>query len=210
MEFILPTLPYMLDSMAPFLSEEAMTYHFHKHHRGYIEKTNALIKGTPFADMSLEDILQNSSGALFQNSAQAWNHAFFWFNLTPHTEFERPLSLEIGHQIQKTFGSLENFQSQFISEGEKIFGSGWVWLVRADGAERLRIMPLKDADNPIVHGFVPLAVCDVWEHAYYIDYRNARREYLEQFFKNFNWSFVDDNFLRERPRSLTELMQATP
>ncbi len=207
MEFILPTLPYMLDSLSPFLSEEAMVYHFHKHHRQYIDKTNDLIRATPFEGMSLEDIVLNSSGELFQNASQAWNHSFFWFGLAPHTKFERPLNLEIGHQIHKTFGSIEKFENQFALEGEKVFGSGWVWLVRHDGTDRLKIISSKDADNPIVHGFCPLLACDVWEHSYYVDYRNARKEYLEQFFKVVNWAFVDDNFQRERPRCLTELMQ---
>jgi superoxide dismutase, Fe-Mn family len=205
-DFTLPSLPYTMSQMEPFLSEETMVYHFHHHHRLYVEKTNELVRGTPFAGMSLEDVMHNSSGELFQNSSQAWNHSFFFFGLTPQTEFERPLNLEIGHQIQKSFGSLDTFQQQFINEGAKLFGSGWVWLVRVEGTERLKIIAAKDADNPMVHGYTPLMVCDVWEHAYYVDYRNERREYLAQFFNAVNWEFVNDNFQRERPRDLTELM----
>lgn len=207
MEFTLPALPYKLDDLHPFLSEEAMIYHFHKHHRNYVEKLNTLIKNTPFEEVDLEETVKASSGELFQNAAQAWNHTFFWLGLSPQTRFERPMNLEVGHQIVRDFGSLENFERHFLHEGEKIFGSGWVWLVRGENGDQVSLFTTKDGDTPLTRGLCPLLTCDVWEHAYYVDYRHGRRDFLEQFLKAIDWNFVDDNFQREHPRHLTDLMR---
>ncbi len=187
----LPALPYGLDALAPHISRETLDYHYGKHHRAYVEKLNALVHGTRFADASLEELIQQSSGALFNNAAQVWNHNFYWQCLHPlDTE---PVPAALAHAITQAFGGLEAFATQFKASALTKFGSGWTWLVREQNGA-LAIVNSDDADNPLRHGQRPLLVCDVWEHAYYIDYRNARAQYLDAFWQLIDWRFVARNF----------------
>ena len=205
MEFILPHLPVHLDAFSPHLSEETMRYHYVKHHQKYIHELNRLIKGTVFESMTLEDIIRSADGAIYNNAAQAWNHTFYWYCLSP--QGGGSADGVIGCQIASQFGSFEQFRVLFTAAATALFGSGWVWLVaRSDG--QLTIESMANAGNPITtEGVYPLLTCDVWEHAYYIDYRNDRRAYLEQGFWNLiNWRYVESCFDRGMPQNLTKLM----
>jgi superoxide dismutase, Fe-Mn family len=184
---VLPPLPYPRDALAPHMSRETLDYHYGKHHKTYVEKTNELIAGTEFEDSSLEDLVAESSGAVFNNAAQVWNHNFFWNCLTPNAQ---PPSREVSAAFDK-FGGLQAFQNQFGKAALEVFGSGWVWLIR-DG--ELKIVTSTNANTPERDGKHPLLTCDVWEHAYYIDHRNDRGAYLKDFWPLVNWQFVADNF----------------
>ncbi|MFC1902224.1 superoxide dismutase [Chloroflexota bacterium] len=191
MEHKLPELPYEGDALAPHISAETIDYHYGKHHKAYVDNLNKLIPGTEFEKMSLEEIVQKASGGIFNNAAQIWNHTFYWNCLSPKGG-GGPAG-ELAGAITSSFGSLEDFKSKFASAAVTQFGSGWAWLVKnPDGS--LAIEATGNAENPLKQGKKALLTCDVWEHAYYIDYRNARAKYLEAFWNLVNWDFVAANF----------------
>ncbi len=186
----LPELPYAKDALHPIISAETIEYHYEKHHAGYVNNLNNLIKNTEFEEMELEKVIKSSIGAIFNNAAQVYNHTFYWNCLSPE---KSELSAELSAKIDESFGSFENFKSDFIKSAVSNFGSGWTWLVAEEGGE-LKIINTQNAGTPITVGQRPLLVVDVWEHAYYIDYRNARQKYLDEVFKIINWHFVSSNF----------------
>jgi Fe-Mn family superoxide dismutase len=186
----LPDLPYAYDALAPHISAETLEYHHDKHHATYVDKLNKLIEDTAFADASLEEIIQKADGKVFNNGAQVWNHSFYWHCMAPNASAEPPEKLS--HAIDDAFGNLDAFKEQFSEAATGNFGSGWTWLVlNQDG--KLAIVNTSNADNPMRDGQTPLLTCDVWEHAYYIDYRNARAKYISAFWSVVNWDFVAQN-----------------
>lgn len=190
MPFELPALPYARDALSPHISEETLDYHYGKHHNTYVTNLNNLIAGTEHEDNSLEEIMLTSTGGLFNNAAQVWNHTFYWNCLSPEGGGEPAASL--ADAINETFGSFEAFREKFSTAAATNFGAGWTWLVK-NGDGGLEIINTSNAANPMTDGYKPLLTCDVWEHAYYIDYRNARPAYLQAFWKLVNWNFVSDN-----------------
>lgn len=193
MSFQLPTLPYSLEELSPHISEETLQYHYGKHHQTYINNLNNLIQGTPFEHKELEEIIKESSGAIFNNAAQVWNHTFYWFCLTPHGKSEPQGKLS--DAICTYFGDFAKFKEQFTQTALNTFGSGWAWLVK-DKNHVLKIMSTSNAGNPLTEGFTPILTCDVWEHAYYIDYRNARAQYVNAFWNIINWDFASENWMK--------------
>jgi superoxide dismutase, Fe-Mn family len=187
MSFEQPPLPYALDALRPFLSEEQMTYHYGKHQAAYFKKLNSLVEGKPEAKLSLVEVLMQSSGVVFNNAAQAWNHTFFWNSMSPSGGGE-PKG-DLAKAIQRDFGSLDAFKKEFGEKAAALFGSGWTWLA-ADKQGKLSIMPLSNADTPLKHGSQPVLTLDVWEHAYYIDYRNERPKFIDAFWSKVNWDFA--------------------
>ena len=191
MAFELPALPYAKNALAPHISEETLEYHYGKHHQTYVTNLNNLVPGTEFEGLSLEQIIQKSSGGIFNNAAQVWNHTFYWNCLSPNGGGEPTGGL--ANAIDRTFGSFEEFKEAFTKCAVTTFGSGWAWLVKnKDGS--LALVSTSNAGCPLTEGQIPLMTCDVWEHAYYIDYRNARPAYLEAFWALVNWDFVSANF----------------
>ncbi len=189
--FELPPLPYAMDALQPYISKETLEYHYGKHHLAYVNNLNNLVKETEFAAMPLEEIIMKSSGPVFNNAAQIWNHTFYWHSMTPKSAGEPKGAL--AEAIKKKFGSFEEFKKIFSESGAKLFGSGWTWLAKnADG--ELEILNESNAGLPMKSGKKALLTCDVWEHAYYIDYRNARPKYLENFWSIVNWDFASENF----------------
>lgn len=191
MTHVLPRLPYEMDALQPYLSKETLEYHYGKHHLAYVNKLNELIKNTEFENASLEETILKSSGGIFNNAAQIWNHTFYWHCLSPKST-EAPTG-KLADAIIKTFGSFEEFKKQFSQTAITTFGSGWGWLVK-NTEGHLEIISTSNADLPMKHNKQALLTCDVWEHAYYIDYRNARPNYLENFWKIVNWDFVAEKF----------------
>ena len=189
MTFQLPELPYSMDALAPYISKETLEYHYGKHHRAYVNQLNKLVADTHFAQMTLEEIIQKSSGAIFNNAGQIWNHTFYWSCLSPQGGGEPPA--KVCNALVKAFGSVEEFKDQFTQAAIGTFGSGWAWLAQ-DTHGTLSIVSTSNAGNPLTQGLKPLLTCDVWEHAYYIDYRNVRADYLDAFWHLVNWSFVND------------------
>jgi superoxide dismutase, Fe-Mn family len=185
---VLPRLPYAREALEPHMSRETLDYHYGKHHKGYVEKVNAMIAGTGFEDASLEELVAESAGALFNNAAQVWNHNFFWNCLSPR----RQSPTKAVSRALESFGGFDVFRTQFTQAAAGLFGSGWTWLVR-DPSGALRIVTSSNAQTPVRDGHVALLTCDVWEHAYYIDYRNDRAKYLENFWALVNWEFVAGN-----------------
>ena len=190
MSFTLPELPYALDALAPHISQETLEYHYGKHHLAYVNNLNKLIAGTEFESLSLEDIIKKSSGGIFNNAAQVWNHAFYWHCLSPNGGGE-PKG-QLADLIVKSFGSFATFKEQFTQAAIGTFGSGWAWLVQ-DEHGNLKITSTSNAGTPMTSNHQALLTCDVWEHAYYIDYRNLRPDYLNAFWALVNWDFVSDN-----------------
>lgn len=190
MTFSLPPLPYNLDALEPHLSKETLEYHYGKHHQTYVTNLNKLIEGTEFADMSLADIIKKAKGGLFNNAAQVWNHTFYWHCLSPQGGNEPEGKLAAA--IIQHFGSFAAFKEQFTQTAISTFGSGWAWLVQ-NAAGDLSIISTSNAATPMTEGLTALLTCDVWEHAYYIDYRNARPNYLAAFWSLVNWEFVASN-----------------
>lgn len=187
----LPPLPYSVDALAPHISAETLEYHYGRHHRAYVSKLNELVRGSEYEVMALPDLIRKTTGPIFNNAAQAWNHTFYWNCLSPHGG-GKP-NPELIKAIDASFGSFDEFAARFKSSAAAKFGSGWTWLATdADG--RLTIRNGDDADNPLPWNQVPLLTCDVWEHAYYIDYRNERVRYIEAFWRLVNWDFVASNF----------------
>lgn len=191
MAHTLPELPYSMDALQPHISRETLEYHYGKHHNAYVTNLNGMIEGTEFAKASLEDTIKGSSGSMFNNAAQVWNHTFYWHCLSPNGGGAP--GGDLASAIDSAFGSLDAFRSEFTDKATKLFGSGWAWLVRRpDGS--LAITQTSNAGTPLTGDDTPLLTCDVWEHAYYIDYRNARPKYVEAFWNLVNWEFVARNF----------------
>jgi Fe-Mn family superoxide dismutase len=191
MAFTLPELPYAKDALAPTISAETLEYHYGKHHQTYVDKLNGLVPGTEYEGKSLEEIIKSSSGGVFNNAAQIWNHTFYWNSLSPNGGGE-PTGA-IADAINAAFGSFADFKAKFNDKAVNNFGSSWTWLVKkADGS--LDIVNTSNAGTPITEeGVTPLITVDLWEHAYYIDFRNARPKYLEGFWNLVNWEFANAN-----------------
>lgn len=186
----LPPLPYDRTALEPHISGETIDFHYGKHHKTYVDNLNKQIDGTEFADKPLEEIVRASSGGMFNNAAQVWNHTFYWNCLAPKGGGEP--SGKLADAIAKAFGDFATFKEQFTDTAVKTFGSGWAWLVQRPGGE-LALVSTSNAATPLTGEDTPLLTCDVWEHAYYIDYRNARPKYLEHFWNLVNWEFVAKN-----------------
>ena len=195
MEHKLPELPYALDALQPHMSKETLEYHYGKHHQTYITNLNNLIKGTDNESKSLEDIVKSApAGGLYNNAAQVWNHTFFWLSFKPNPASEaRAPSGALAAAIDAKWGSFDEFKKAFATSAAGNFGSGWTWLVKkADGS--LEIVNMGAAGTPLTTGDTPVLTADVWEHAYYIDYRNSRPNYLEAFWKLVDWDVVAKRF----------------
>ncbi len=193
MAFELPPLPYAHDALAPHMSKETLEYHHDKHHKTYVDNLNKLVPGTEFEGKDLETIILKSSGGIFNNAAQIWNHTFFWHCLSPKGGGEPTGAL--ADAIKRDFGSFDAFKEKFSDASIKQFGSGWGWLVK-NKEGKLEITSTSNAGNPLTNGQTPILTCDVWEHAYYIDYRNKRPDFLGAFWKLVNWEFAAANFKR--------------
>ncbi len=189
MEHKLPPLPYAMDALSPHVSKETLEYHYGKHHQAYVTNLNNLIKGTEFENASLEDIVKKSSGGIFNNSAQVWNHTFYWNSLSPSGGGEATGA--IGDAIKAKWGDFAAFKEAFTKAAIGQFGSGWAWLVKKGGG--VDIVTTGNADTPLKGSDTALLTCDVWEHAYYIDYRNARPKYMEAYWNIVNWDFASKN-----------------
>ena len=191
MAYELPALPYAKDALAPHISEETLEFHYGKHHQTYVTNLNNLVPGTEFEGASLEGLVMRSSGGIFNNAAQVWNHTFYWNSLSPNGGGEPTGPL--ADAINAAFGSFSEFKEAFTKCAVTTFGSGWAWLVKnSDGS--LELVSTSNAACPLTAGQTPLLTCDVWEHAYYIDYRNARPAYLEAYWALVNWDFAAQNF----------------
>lgn len=191
MAFELPPLPYSKDALAPHMSPETLEFHHGKHHKTYVDNLNKLAPGTEFENMSLEAIIKKATGPIFNNAAQIWNHTFFWNCMKPNGGGE-PTG-ELAEAIKRDFGSFQAFKEKFSTTTVGQFASGWGWFVKKkDG--KLEIVSTSNAQNPMTEGHTPLMTCDVWEHAYYIDYRNRRADFVTAFWNVVNWDFVSENF----------------
>ncbi len=187
----LPELPYAVDALVPHISKETVEIHHGKHHKTYVDNLNKLIVGTEFENATLEEIVKKSSGGLFNNAAQVWNHTFYWNCLAPNAGGQPTGALAAA--IDAQFGSFDKFKEAFTNTAITTFGSGWAWLVKnSDGS--LALVSTSNAATPITAGQTALLTCDVWEHAYYVDYRNLRAKYVESFWNLVNWDFVSKNF----------------
>ncbi len=189
MKHELMNLPYALDALEPYMSKETMEFHYGKHHQTYVNKLNELIENTEFENLNLHDIIKKADGAIFNNAAQVFNHDFFWHCLTPN---QTSLSSELESILIKNFISVDEFKKEFTAKALAHFGSGWTWLIK-DERGYLKIISTQNAQTPLTTNSKPLLVCDVWEHAYYIDYRNVRAKYVENFWNIANWDFVEKN-----------------
>ncbi len=187
----LPPLPYEKNALEPHISAETLEYHYGKHHAAYVSNLNKLISRTEFESASLEDIIMKAKGGIFNNAAQVWNHTFYWNSLSPDGGGEPKGAL--ANAITKAFGSFGDFKEKFSASAASNFGSGWTWLVKNANGE-VEIANTSNAANPMTNRLTPLLTCDVWEHAYYIDYRNARPKYVEAFWNLVNWDFAEKNF----------------
>jgi len=186
----LPDLPFAIDALAPHISKETLEFHYGKHHNAYVTNLNKLIPGTEFEDLSLENIIKKApAGGIFNNAAQVWNHSFYWNCLSPNGGGEP--SGKLLEAINKAFGSFDEFKEKFTKSAVTNFGSGWTWLV--NGENGLEIINTSNAETALTSGKTALLTCDVWEHAYYVDYRNARPKYVDAFWNLVNWDFVEGN-----------------
>jgi superoxide dismutase, Fe-Mn family len=194
MAFELPPLPYAKDALAPHMSEQTLNFHYGKHHQTYVTNLNGLVEGTENEGRSLEEIiLAAEPGGLFNNSAQVWNHTFFWSSMSPGGGGEP--DGEVKTALEQAFGSVDTFKQTFTDKAKTLFGSGWTWL--AQGDDGLEILQTKDADLPLKHGKTAILTLDVWEHAYYLDYQNARPAYIETWLNNLvNWEFAAENLAK--------------
>lgn len=191
MTFSLPSLPYEKHSLAPHISQETLEFHYGKHHQAYVNNLNGLTENSPLQKKSLEEIIKSESGAIFNNAAQVWNHTFYWHSMAPKaggTPHGKVLEL-----INKDFGSFEAFKELFSKAAAGQFGSGWAWLAQDPHDGRLLIETTANAGCPLTEDIKPILTCDVWEHAYYIDYRNARPKYIEAWWNLINWDFANEN-----------------
>jgi Fe-Mn family superoxide dismutase len=189
MAFELPPLPFAMDALEPFISRQTLEYHYGKHHQAYVNNLNNLVPGTQFETATLEEIIKTSSGGVFNNGAQVWNHSFYWNCLAPNAGGEPKGTIQ--DAIVESFGSFANFKEQFTKAAATLFGAGWAWLVKtADG--KLEIVQESNAGNPLTSGKTPLLTCDVWEHAYYLDKQNRRPDYIADFWNLINWDAVQN------------------
>jgi Fe-Mn family superoxide dismutase len=191
MTHVLPPLPFARDALEPVISAETIDFHYGKHHQAYVTNLNNLVPGTKFENASLEDVVMQADGGIFNNAAQVWNHTFYWNGLSPDGGGEPTGALAAA--IDKAFGSFAAFKEAFVKSAVGNFGSGWTWLVKGEDG-KVAIVNTSNAANPMRDGKKPLLTIDVWEHAYYIDYRNARPKYLDEIWKLVNWKFVAANF----------------
>lgn len=191
MVFELPSLPYGVSELKPFLSEETLGYHYGKHHQTYLTNLNGLLPGSAYEGLSLEEIIRKADGAVFNNGAQVWNHTFYFESLHPHGKRvpEGPLATA----IVRDFGSFDIFREQFTRAAVTLFGSGWTWLSRTTEGS-LKITQESNAGNPLRNGLIPILTCDMWEHAYYIDYRNRRPDYLKAFWEIIDWRRIEERY----------------
>jgi Fe-Mn family superoxide dismutase len=187
---VLPPLPYAQNALEPHMSAETLQFHHGKHHKTYVDKLNELIVGTEHADKSLEEIIRSAKGPIFNNAAQTWNHTFFWNCLSPEGG-GKPKG-EIARAIDQSFGSFDAFKDEFTKASIAHFASGWAWLTR-DASGKLKVETLPNADTPVMRNDKTVLTCDLWEHAYYIDYRNARPEFMKAFWNLVNWEFAEKN-----------------
>lgn len=192
MAFELPMLPFAEDALEPFISKETIRYHYGKHHAGYVSKLNELVPGSRFENASLETIIKEAEGAIYNNGAQVWNHTFYW-NCLIADGGGIPIG-KLSEAIDRDFGNFAQFKEQFSQAAVTLFGAGWVWLV-SDRAGKLSIVQESNAGNPLRKGLAPLLTCDVWEHAYYIDKRNSRPAYIDDFWKVVNWKAAEAYYL---------------
>ena len=191
MQHKLPDLPYAIDALEPYISAKTLEFHYGKHHQAYVNNLNKLIVGTQYEDASLETIIKETDGGIFNNGAQVYNHTFY-FNQFAANGCEEPKDA-LKAAIDKTFGSVDSFKEQFSKAAATLFGSGWAWLVFGDGGE-LEIVQTSNAGNPLKIGKQPILTCDVWEHAYYIDKQNARPKYIEDFWKILDWKVISERY----------------
>ncbi|MCD4729689.1 MAG: superoxide dismutase [Bacteroidales bacterium] len=189
MAFELPPLPYAMDALEPFISKRTLEFHYGKHHQAYVNNLNKLVPGTEFEGKSLEDIIKKSSGGVFNNGAQVWNHTFYWNCLAPNAGGNPTGTVE--DAIVESFGSFDGFKDQFSKAAATLFGAGWAWLVKTP-AGKLEIIQESNAGNPLKDGHAPILTCDVWEHAYYIDKQNRRPDYIADFWNLVNWNMVKE------------------
>jgi superoxide dismutase, Fe-Mn family len=187
MSFELPPLPYKIDALEPFISKQTLEFHYGKHHQAYVTNLNNLVPGSEFDGKTLEEIIKKSTGGIFNNGAQVWNHTFYWHCLTPGGGGEPKGTVQ--DAIVTSFGSFASFKEQFTKAAATLFGSGWAWLVR-DKDGKLKIVQESNAGNPLRDGMTPLLTCDVWEHAYYLDKQNRRPDYISDFWNLVNWDQV--------------------
>jgi len=191
MAFELPKLPYKLDTLVPYISEETLEYHYGKHHQAYVNNLNGLVPGTEFENTTLETIIKKAEGGIFNNGAQVWNHTFYFEAFSKNGRKEP--SGNLADAVRQSFGSFDAFKEQFNKAAGTLFGSGWAWLAKnKDGS--LQIVQESNAGNPLKKGLIPLMTCDVWEHAYYIDYRNKRPDYIKNFWEILDWDLVSARF----------------
>lgn len=191
MEFTQPKLPYTPDALAPVISQETVDYHYGKHEKAYIDNLNALVRDTTLANEALEEIIKTSSGPLFNNASQAWNHIFYFFQFSP--DGKREPDGQLRKKIEDTFGSFDDFKAKVEEAGTTLFGSGWVWL-STDVNGDLFLTQGANAANPLTEGLQPLMVIDVWEHAYYLDYQNRRAAYLHSIWDIIDWTVIEDRY----------------
>jgi Fe-Mn family superoxide dismutase len=187
MAYELPALPYEMDALQPYISKETLEYHYGKHHAAYVNNLNKLVVGTEFENASLEEIVKKSGGGIFNNGAQVWNHTFYWNCMSP--EGNREPSGALLNAIKSDFGSFQEFKDKFSTAAATLFGSGWAWLVKGDSG-KLEIVQESNAGNPLTRGLEPIMTCDVWEHAYYIDKRNRRPAYIDDFWNLVDWETI--------------------
>ncbi len=187
MAYELPELPYAKDALEPYISKETIEYHYGKHHAGYVKNLNGLVPGTEFETSGLETIIKKADGGIFNNGAQVWNHTFYWNCMSPDGGGEPTGALM--NALKSDFGSFDAFKEQFSKAAATLFGSGWAWLVKTP-AGKLEIVQESNAGNPLRNGLEPILTCDVWEHAYYIDKRNLRPAYIEDFWKVVDWNAI--------------------
>jgi Fe-Mn family superoxide dismutase len=190
-KFTLMSLPYSKDALAPFLTVETFEYHYGKHHQNYVNKLNELLPGSGFEESNLEEIVKKSTGPIFNNAAQVWNHDFYWNNLTPKSS--KTPGAKLNAAITSSFGSFDQFKADFEKSATTLFGSGWCWLVADAKTKKLSIMQTKDAENPMRQGLTPVLTLDVWEHAYYLKYQNRRADYIAAWWHVVNWAQVEEN-----------------
>ncbi|MEE4214208.1 MAG: superoxide dismutase [Bacteroidales bacterium] len=187
----LPKLPYEKDALKPYISEETLEYHYGKHHQGYVDKLNGMLPGSKFEDADLITIIKNADGGIFNNAAQVWNHTFYFESFS--ADGRREPAGELAEAINASFGSFDKFREEFGAAAASLFGSGWAWLVKNNNGS-LSIVQKANAENPLCDGLKPVLTCDVWEHAYYIDYRNKRPEYIKSFWEIIDWDIIASRY----------------
>ncbi|USN97536.1 MAG: superoxide dismutase [Candidatus Nomurabacteria bacterium] len=208
--FKIPLLPYELDGLEPYISEKTLSYHYGKHHKAYIDNLNSLLEqednSRKYAGKSIEEIIADSDGKVFNNAAQSFNHTFYWYCMKPVAEGESEQnqpSESLKQVFEDNFGGVEEFKNKFTEVAKTHFGSGWAWLLKKEDGS-IEIAGMHDADTPLMNGDTPLLALDVWEHAYYLDYQNKRPDYIEAFWKVVNWDFVEERMNGERSESFME------